>query len=76
MKKGSQALFGNVTRTRGNGHKLKSINFIWISERLQFLTIRQWNRLPRLVVEFLSVEMLEISMDMVLKNLFYLALLK
>jgi len=54
-------------RTRGNRHNLKHKKF-----QLNFFTLRvteHWNRLPREVVEFPSLEIFKTHLDAVLSSL-------
>ncbi|GAB0208977.1 mitochondrial enolase superfamily member 1 [Grus japonensis] len=56
-------------RTRGNGHKLGKFH---LNMRKKFFTLRvteYWKRLPREVVEFPSLEIFKIHLDMILRNL-------
>jgi len=58
-------------RTRGNGHKWKHSKF-HLNTRKNFFTLREtehWNRLPREVVDFPSLEIFTTCLDVVLCNL-------
>ena len=66
-KKEGDRFFNRICcdRTRGNGFKLKEGRFR-LGIRKKFLTVRvvrQWNRLPREVVDALSGETLRIRLD-------------
>ena len=66
-QEGSQ-LFERVynSRTRGNGFKLKEGRLMWdIRERV----VRCWNRLPREVVDALSLQVFKARLDGALGNL-------
>ncbi|GAB0209647.1 hypothetical protein GRJ2_003430400 [Grus japonensis] len=72
-KKAREGLFTRTCsdRTRGNGFKLKEGRFT-LDIRKKFLTVRvvrQWNRLPREVVDAPSLEMLKARLDGALGNL-------
>jgi len=57
--------------TRGNRHKLKQRKF-HLNMRKNFFTLRvtqRWNRLPRGVVETLSLEIFKTCLDEVLCSL-------
>ncbi|KFV77747.1 hypothetical protein N308_06258, partial [Struthio camelus australis] len=54
-----------------NGHKLKPRKF-HLNRRKKFLTVRvteHWNRLPRVVVESPSLEILKTRLDVTLGNM-------
>ena len=58
-------------RTKGNGFRLKDKRFR-LDIMKKFLTIRMvkhWNRLPREVVDALSLETFKVSVDQALSNL-------
>jgi len=58
-------------RTRDNGHKLKDKKFS-LNMRMNFFTLRvtePWNRLPREVVESLSLEIFRTCLHKVLCSL-------
>jgi len=58
-------------RTRGNGHKLKQRKFC-LNTRKNFFTLRvieQWNRLPREVLDYPSLEIFKICLHKVLCSL-------
>jgi len=62
---------GPNDRTRGKGHKLKRKKF-HLNMGMNFFTLRvteRWNRLPRVVVESPSLEMLKTCTDEVLCSL-------
>jgi len=56
-------------RTRGSGHKLKYRRFCLKHQETLFFTVRvteHWHRYPREVLESPSLEIFEISVDVVL----------
>jgi len=60
-------------RTRGNGHKPKHRKF-QLNTRKNFFTLRvmaHWNKFPREVVDFPSLEIFKTHLDEVLCNLLY-----
>jgi len=62
----------STDRTRGNGHKFIKTRKFNVNTTKHFFTIRvvkDWNRLPREVVQSPSVEILKSHLDMVLGNL-------
>jgi len=64
-------------RTRGKEHKLNHRKFL-LNTRKNFFTLRvteDWNRLPKGVVEFLSLEIFKIHLVEVLCNLLQVNLL-
>lgn len=65
-------------KTRGNGHKPKYRKF-WLNMRnLYSFTVRvtkHWNRLPRVVVESLSLEIVKTRLDAILCNAHCMTLL-
>jgi len=72
-KKAAGALFTRACshRTRGNGFKLKEGRFR-SGRRKKFFTVRvvrHWNRLPREVVDYHSLEVFKTRLDGALSNL-------
>ena len=68
MEPGSAVV--SIGRTKGNGHKLKHGRFS-LNIRKHFFPVRvieRWHRLPREVVESLSLEILTGCLDMVLDS--------
>jgi len=58
-------------RTRENGFKLKEVKFKLDIRRKLFMirVMRHWNRLPRMLVGTLSLEMFKVRMDGALSTL-------
>ena len=58
-------------RTRGNSFKIKEGRFELDIRKKSFAVrmVRQWNRLPRNVVEALSLETFRVRLDPALDNL-------
>lgn len=78
-KKDSARLFSVVPseRTRGNWHKLK-YQKLQLNTEKTFFTVRvvkDWNRLPREVMESSSLEIFKTQLHNALSNLLYLTLL-
>jgi len=72
-RKGGENLFSRACcdRTRSNGFKLREGGFR-LDIRQKFFTMRvvkQWNRLPREVVQAPSLEILKVRLDGALSNL-------
>lgn len=66
-------LFSHVTgdRTRGNGLKLHHASFI-LDIRKNFLTervVKHWKRVPRELMELLSLEVFTKHVDMAIKDM-------
>ena len=68
-----QTLFSRVCgdKTKGNGFKLKEGRFRLDIRKKSFTVrvVRHWNRLPRDVVDALSLETFKVRLDQALGNL-------
>ena len=72
-RKEGDRLFSGVCdeKTRGNGFKLKEMRFRLDIRNTSFTmrVVKHWNRLPRDVMEALSLEALKARLDQALSNL-------